>query len=206
MRLALVIPGFQSDKNDWCIPAFTNLARILADQVDLHVFALRYPQRRDDYSIGRVRVHSVGAGTILGARIVGVSLLKLWSDFARTFRAEHAITPFDAVIGIWATESGWLATRSAQELGIPSLVHIAGGELINLPYMRYGNRREALAGRMVKETLSHADLLTVPSEPVMRALHRMPDSPVNEAKMRRPALVLRRRHPHVRPRRKIAPN
>ena len=183
MRLALVIPGFQSDKNDWCIPAFTNLARVLADQVDLHVFALRYPQRRDDYSIGRVRVHSVGAGTILGARIVGVSLLKLWSDFARTFRAEHAITPFDAVIGIWATESGWLATRSAQELGIPSLVHIAGGELVNLPYMRYGNRREALAGRMVKETLSHANLLTVPSEPVMRALHRMPGSPIKEAKV-----------------------
>jgi glycosyltransferase involved in cell wall biosynthesis len=180
MRLALVIPGFQSDENDWCIPAFTNLARILADHVDLHVFALRYPQRRDYYSIGKVHIHSIGAGAIFGTRIVGVSLLKLWSDCARTFGGEHAFAPFDAVIGVWATESGWLATRSAQEFNIPSLVHIAGGELVNLPYMRYGNRSEALAGRMVKETLSRADLLTVPSEPVMRALHRMPNIPVKE--------------------------
>jgi glycosyltransferase involved in cell wall biosynthesis len=184
MRLALVIPGFQSDENDWCIPAFTNLARILADQVDLHVFALRYPQRRDDYTLGKVRVHSIGAGAIFGTRIVGVSLLKLWSDFARTFGAEHASAPFDAVIGVWVTESGWLATRSAQEFNIPSLVHIAGGELINLPYMRYGNRSEALAGRMVRATLSRADLLTVPSEPVMRALHRMPDVPDKEVERR----------------------
>jgi glycosyltransferase involved in cell wall biosynthesis len=180
MRLALVIPGFQSDQNDWCIPAFTNLAHRLSEQVDIHVFALRYPQRRDDYSIGKVRVHSIGAGMVLGTRIVGVSLLKLWSDFAHTFRGEHDIAPFDAVIGIWATESGWLATRSAQELNIPSLVHIAGGELINLPSLRYGNRSEPLAGRMVKTTLTGADLLTVPSEPVMRALHRMPDIPVKE--------------------------
>ncbi len=184
MRLALVIPGFQSDENDWCIPAFTNLARLLADHVDLDVFALRYPQRRDDYFIGKVHVHSIGAGAILGARIVGVSLLKLWSDFDRTFGAEHAIATFDAVMGVWATESGWLATRSAYELNIPSLVHIAGGELINLSYMRYGNRSEAMAGRMVRATLSRADLLTVPSDPVMRALHRMPDIAVKDVERR----------------------
>ncbi|MEP6775000.1 MAG: glycosyltransferase family 4 protein [Chloroflexota bacterium] len=184
MRLALVIPGFQSDENDWCIPAFTNLARTLADQVDLHVFALRYPQRRDYYSIGKIHVHSVGAGAIFGTRIVGVSLLKLWSDFARTFDAEHTIAPFDAVIGVWATESGWLATRSAQDFNIPSLVHISGGELVNLPYIRYGNRGQGMAGRMVNTTLSRADLLTVPSEPVIRALHRMPDIPAKEVERR----------------------
>lgn len=184
MRLALVIPGFQSDEKDWCIPAFTNLARILADDVDLHVFALRYPQRRDDYLIGKVHVHSIGAGAILGARVFGVSLLKLWSDFARTFGAEHSRASFDAVVGVWATESGWLATRSAQEFNLPSLVHIAGGELVNLPYMRYGNRGQGVAGRMVSTTLSRADLLTVPSEPVMRALHRMPDISVKDVERR----------------------
>jgi glycosyltransferase involved in cell wall biosynthesis len=184
MRLALVIPGFQSDENDWCIPAFTNLARTLADEVDLHVFALRYPQRRDDYVVGKVHVHSIGAGAILGARIVGVSLLKLWSDFARTFGAEHSRASFDAVFGVWATESGWLASRSARQFNIPSLVHIAGGELVNLPFMRYGNRGQGIAGRMVRTTLSRADLLTVPSEPVMRALHRMPNISVKEVEKR----------------------
>jgi glycosyltransferase involved in cell wall biosynthesis len=173
MRVALVIPGFQSDKNDWCIPAFTNLARELSASIDLDVFALRYPQRRDDYNIGRVRVHAIGAGSILGLRPFGISLLKLWSDFADVFRSEHTASPFAAVIGIWATEAGWLATRSAQELGIPSLVHLAGGEVVSLPYIQYGNRGQGRAGRMVQETINRADLLTVPSDPVMRALYRM---------------------------------
>lgn len=175
MRLALVIPGFQSDENDWCIPAFTNLARELAAHVDLDVFALRYPQRSDDYHIGRVHVHAIGAGGIFGMRPYGISLLKLWSDFARKFRAEHARAPFSAVIGVWATESGWLATRSAQELHIPSVVHLAGGEVIILPYIQYGNREQGMAGRLVTKTLNRAALLTVPSDPVMRALRRMPD-------------------------------
>ncbi|HST06522.1 MAG TPA: glycosyltransferase family 4 protein [Chloroflexia bacterium] len=173
MRVALVIPGFQSDENDWCIPAFTNLARELSASVDLDVFALRYPQRRDDYNIGRVKVHAIGAGAILGLRPFGISLLKLWSDFADVFRNEHTASPFAAVIGIWATEAGWLATRSAQELRIPSLVHLAGGEVVSSPYIQYGNRGQGRAGRMVQETLNRADLLTVPSDPVMRALYRM---------------------------------
>jgi glycosyltransferase involved in cell wall biosynthesis len=174
MRLALVIPGFQSDEHDWCIPAFTNLAHALAEHVDLHVFALRYPQRRDDYTIGRVTIHSIGAGAIFGARLFGVSLVKLWSDFARTFAAEQAHAPFDAVIGVWATESGWLATRSAQDFNIPSLLHLAGGEVVTLPYIRYGNRGQGMAGCMVQTSITNATLLTVPSEPVMRALRRLP--------------------------------
>src|SRR6187551_3063054 len=107
MRLALVIPGFQSDAEDWCFPVFTNLARELAEQVELHVFALRYPQRRDSYMIGKVHVHSIGAGAVGRFRLFGVSLGKLWNDFLATIEQVHDSAPFDAVVGIWATESGW---------------------------------------------------------------------------------------------------
>ncbi len=175
MRLALVIPGFQSDAEDWCIPVFTNLARELAEQIELHVFALRYPHRREDYMIGRVHVHALGGGAFGRFRIFGLSLGRLWADFHGKIEQVHASTPFDAVMGIWATESGWLAVRAARELGLGSLVHLAGGEVVSIPYVPYGNRGSRLEGGMVVDSLNYADIVTVPSEPMERALHRMPD-------------------------------
>jgi glycosyltransferase involved in cell wall biosynthesis len=173
MRLAVVIPGFQSDPDDWCIPVFTNLARELAEMAEIHVFALRYPQRKDNYMIGKVHVHSIGAGAIGRFRLFGWSLGKLWSDFQRIFEEQHRIAPFDAVVGIWATESGWLAVRAAKKFGLKSLIHLSGGEVVNIPYIQYGNRGTTIAGRLVNQSLDGADVITVPSEPVERALWRM---------------------------------
>src|SRR5207253_516516 len=127
------------------IPVFTNLARELAEQVELHVFALRYPQRRDNYTIGKVQVHSIGAGAVGRFRLFGISLGKLWTDFFATIEQVHSANPFDAVVGIWATESGWLAVQAARRLGLRSIVHLAGGEVVTLPYIGYGNRGDAVS-------------------------------------------------------------
>jgi glycosyltransferase involved in cell wall biosynthesis len=170
VKLALVIPGFQAHERDWCIPAFTNLARELAGSVDLHVFTLRYPGVRREYNIGRVRVHAVGGGAVGGRRLLGLSLLKLWRETRVAIEKEHLRGRFDAVVGIWATESGWLATRVARRLGLPCLVHMAGGELTWLPRIKYGNARPGLAGLLVGRTLRDADRLTVPSSPLEGAL------------------------------------
>jgi len=172
----LVIPGFQSSADDWCIPVFTNLAREIAKEAELHVFALRYPNRRDRYMVGNVHVHSLGGGALAGRRFPGFSLLKLWRDSLSAIESEHARAPFKAVAGIWATESGWLATRAARYLRVPSLVHLAGGELTYIPAIGYGNRRHNLAGRLVASTLPSATLLTVPSGPMKRELLRRVDS------------------------------
>ncbi len=172
MKLAIVIPGFQSDEQDWCIPVFTNLAHRLALSTEVHVFALRYPGRRHRYAVGRVHVHATGGGAMAGRRWWGLSLLRLWRQALADIRAEHARSPFTAIIGIWATESGWLAARAARSLGVPSLVHLAGGELVWLPSIRYGGMGPGLAGLLVRATLNTAHCLTVPSMPVKRALLR----------------------------------
>jgi glycosyltransferase involved in cell wall biosynthesis len=172
MKLAIVIPGFQSSEEDWCIPAFANLARQLSGCVELHVFTLRYPHRRDDYRIGQAHVHSLGGGAVSGVRLFGVSLLKLWDDFFKSIRQEHSKSPFDAIVGIWATESGWLSTRIARRLGVPCLVHLAGGELVHIPQIAYGNWANPIEGRMVRSTLRRADLLTSPSLAVRKRLTR----------------------------------
>src|SRR5206468_6076515 len=123
MKLALVIPGFQAHERDWCIPAFTNLARELAKMLDLYVFTLRYPPARENYRVGAVRVHAIGGGSLAGGlRVPTLSLLKLWGQTFAAIEAEHEREPFDAVLGVWATESGGLAARAARRLGVPSLV------------------------------------------------------------------------------------
>ncbi len=174
MKLALVIPGFQANERDWCIPAFTNLARELAKSVELHIFALRYPGEKRDYKIGQVYVHAIGAGAFAGRRVVGASLLKLWGDALLAIEGEHARASFEAIMGVWATESGWLATVAAKRLGLPSLVHLAGGELTWLPDIKYGSRGRGLARSLVRHCLRNADILTVPSGPMKRAILKNP--------------------------------
>ncbi|HEX8229171.1 MAG TPA: glycosyltransferase [Chloroflexia bacterium] len=180
MKLAVVIPGFQADQTDWCIPAFTNLARQLSLRNEVHVYALRYPHRRADYSIGTVRVHALGGGQILGRRILGIRLGKLWSDTLRSISVEHGVAPFDAVVGVWATESGWLATQVGKTLGVPSLVHLAGGELVYLPSIRYGYLGRGLDGVLLNHTLALADRLTAPSRQMLNLL--MSEFPGTEQK------------------------
>src|SRR5205823_4392736 len=99
-----------------------------------------------------------------------LSLLKLWREGLGNIAGEHRRARFDAVVGVWATESGWLATRAARRLGVPCLVHLAGGELVSLPTIGYGNRTQAIAAWQVRSTLNAANLITFPSEPVRHLL------------------------------------
>ena len=170
LKIAFVVPGFQKDPSDWCIPALTNLAARLSETVELHVFSLRYPAIRRDYRVGKVYVHALGGGAFGKTRVVGVSLLRLWAQTLAAMEREHRTAPFAAIVGVWATESGWLATRAGRRLGMPSLVHLAGGELVRLPQISYGNRGEGLAGRLVASTLRAANMLTVPSATLGSAL------------------------------------
>lgn len=173
MKLAIVIPGFQAASHDWCIPAFTNLARSLAARNEVHVFALRYPARRANYDTGQVHVHALGGGQVLGKRIVGLSLGKLWADTLRSIAQEHSTGRFDAIVGIWATESGWLATQAAKNLGVQSLVHVAGGELVYFPSLRYGYLGRGVDSVLMNHTVALADRLTVPSRQMLSLLRNV---------------------------------
>lgn len=167
MKLAIVIPGFQAGPHDWCIPAFTNLAQELSRRNEVHVFALRYPHERADYVLGGVSVHALGGGQVGGKRLPVVSLGKLWAETFRSIARVHDSARFDAIVGIWATESGWLATQAATILGVPSLVHLAGGELVYLPSIRYGYLGRSLDGILLNHSLAVADRITAPSRQML---------------------------------------
>jgi glycosyltransferase involved in cell wall biosynthesis len=165
MKIGWVAPGFAGDAADWCIPALTNHARALAalPEMDLHIYALRYPPRRDVYRLRGATVHAFGAAAVRGRRAPGVSLALLWGQFIAALREEQQRAPFDALHGFWATESGYLAALGGRALGIPTLVHLAGGELAYDRAARYGNQRPGFARLLVAGSLALAGALTVPS-------------------------------------------
>src|SRR5438445_66985 len=66
MRIGLVVPGFSADPGDWCIPALRHLAVRLAGTADVHIFALRYPDRRGPYQVFGAQVTALGGGDATG--------------------------------------------------------------------------------------------------------------------------------------------
>ncbi len=183
MKIGLIVPGFQSDAADWCIPALTNLVRALAARpgVEVHVYTLRYPHRRDTYRLHGATIHAFGGAPFGARRVWGASLGRLWSEFLAALAGEQRRAPFTVLHGFWATESGALAALAGRWLGIPTLVHLAGGELTHLPGIGYGNRAPGLPRLLVGAGLRPAHRLTVPSTPLLAQLRRHAPSAATKA-------------------------
>lgn len=159
MRLGLVVPGFSADLADWCIPALRHLARSLGRTHEVRVIAVRYPYCQARYALDGVEVIALG-----GADRRGVRTLRVWRSTLEALRQEHRRRPFDLLHAVWATESGLLATLAGRLLGIPTLVSLAGGELVSLPDIRYGDQRSAWERLKVRACLRLACAVSAGSE------------------------------------------
>lgn len=155
MKIALITPGFSASKDDWCIPALLNLVGGLAKEHQVTVFTLRYPYKRAVYSVAGATVHALGGGTVRG---LGRGPL-LW----KVIRLVISLGPFDLIHGCWADESGAVATWTARQMGVPVVVSLLGGELVNLPDISYGGQRSLIGRTLTRYSLRHADCVTVGS-------------------------------------------
>lgn len=133
MRVGLLVPGFSADASDWCIPALRNLVRELAGDVDLHVFALRYPHDPARYELFGANITALGGGDARGR-----SSAELWRRTASALAAEHRARPFDVLHAFWAGEPGFVTALSGRAFRIPTVVSLAGGELARLRDIGYG--------------------------------------------------------------------
>jgi len=133
MRIGLVVPGFSADPGDWCIPALRHLVVRLVGAADVHIFALRYPDRRGSYRVFGAEVTALGGGEATGGRSAG-----LWLRTASALVAEHRRRPFDVLHAFWAGEPGFVTALLGRGHGIPTVVSIAGGELARLRDIGYG--------------------------------------------------------------------
>ncbi len=159
MRVAIVIPGFSDGENDWCIPVYLNLVRRLAAEIDVYVFAMRYPARRDTYQVYTAQVRAIGGRY----DTAGIGRLGLWQRTLAAIRREHRRAPFDVIHAIWADESGLVANLAGRLLNVPTLVSVAGGELVGLPDIGYGLQRGRLSRQIVRWALRGADRVIAPS-------------------------------------------
>jgi len=158
MRVALVVPGGVDRSGEYrIIPALLALIGRLSRRHDVQVFALRQDAQPCDWQLAGAHIHNIGF-RLTRTRAV------------RTIRAMHAASQFDLVHAIWSGSCGLVAVAAAGLLRIPSLVHVAGGELVALPEIGYGG---ALTWRgRVRErlTLRAASAVSAASAPVVDAI------------------------------------
>lgn len=172
LHLALITPGFSASEEDWCIPVLRSLVQGLALEVDVEVFALRYPHRRGSYRAFGAQVHAIGGAACRGLRRVPMA--------ARALAALGSAArqrPFDVVHGLWAHEPGYLAVVAGRRLGMPAVVSVLGGELVALRDIGYGGQLTVVGRWLTRRALHGADRVTAGSAVVVaEAARRAPPS------------------------------
>jgi glycosyltransferase involved in cell wall biosynthesis len=160
MKLALIVPGGVDRGGERrVIPALLALIERLAAHHELHVFALHQEERRADWELRGARVHNIG-DPWTRARAV------------RAILAGHRVARFAVVHAIFSGACGLVAVTAARLLGIPSVVHVAGGEPVSMPDIRFGGR-VTWHGRLQEAVVMRgATAVTAASEPQIELLAR----------------------------------
>jgi glycosyltransferase involved in cell wall biosynthesis len=171
VHIALVVPGgVDRGGRERVIPALLWLIEGLAADHRVTVVALGQERQATRYPL-------------LGATVVNVppedrGPHRLARQVVRAVRAVGSDGRPDVVHGLWASVSGLAAVLAGRRYRVPSLVHVAGGELVSLPEIGYGGA-QGRGGRLIATyALRRADDITVASiwmaEHVVSLGHRRP--------------------------------
>lgn len=161
MKIALIVPGgVDRSGTHRVIPALLALIRRLAARHELHVYALQQEPDPGTWELCGAQIHNLGATC---TRLQAV----------RTIVAAHRRAPFQLTQSVFSGTPGLLAVATGRLLGIPSVVHVTGGELAALSDIGYGGRL-AWKGR-VRESivLRAARAVTTSSAPMVAELAQL---------------------------------
>jgi glycosyltransferase involved in cell wall biosynthesis len=158
MRIAMVVPGGVDRSGEYrVIPALLALLSRLSRAHEVHVFALAQEAEPADWQLAGAHIHNIGRQRTR----------------ARAVRAILAIdraSPFDLAHAIWSGSCGLVAVAAGALLRIPTLVHVAGGELVALPEIGYGGMLTWRGKLRERFTLRAASLVSAASAPVVAAI------------------------------------
>lgn len=159
MKLALVVPGGVDRTGEYrVIPALLALIERLAARHEVHVFALRQEPDPATWTLRNARVHNIGG------RLTRVRALQ-------TILAQHRrLSGFDLMQSIFSGACGLVAVSAARLLRIPSVVHVAGGEPVSIPEIRFGGRLTWRGRWQEAVVMAGATAVTAASEPQLELL------------------------------------
>lgn len=160
MNIGILIPGFGENELDPALPVYQNLVRQIAKSHDVRVIALRYPHTRDLYSFYGARVYPLG----YGAWTRKLRRFRLWWDAFQLIQDLHREQAFDILHGIWADETGLLSGWIGKHLNIPSVVTVAGGELVGFRDIGYGLQLGQFSRWIVRKALKHNSAIVMPCD------------------------------------------
>ncbi|HEX2909162.1 MAG TPA: glycosyltransferase family 4 protein [Chloroflexia bacterium] len=164
MRVSWIVPGFQSDETDRCIPALTDLAHQVATKHRLKVYALQYPHRRDSYRIGQVEIESFGTGQ--RGKVARLERICLLTVALKAIQSQ----PGELLHAFWAAEPALLGAVAAKLTGRKLIVSFMGGEAVYLPEIAYGVAHRLLDRFYVQAALKGATHLTCGSNTLAELL------------------------------------
>jgi glycosyltransferase involved in cell wall biosynthesis len=160
VKIALVVPGGVDRSGEVrVIPALLALVRRVSAAHELHVFATHQENAPGVWQLEGAQVHNIGLPRTP------------WRALSSIF-AEHRKAPFQVAHSLWAGSCGALAVGAGTLLRVPSIVHVAGGELVALADIEYGGCL-SLRGRVLQRTvLRHATLVTAASRAMCELVAR----------------------------------
>ena len=161
MKIALVVPGGVDRTGEYrVIPALLALISRLSARHQIDVFALRQEEDPGSWHLAGARIHNIGRGN---TRLRAV----------RAIYDQHRSGAFQLVQAIWSGAPGQVAVAVARMLGIPSCVHLGGGELVALPDIRYGGRLRWRGRVREAVVLRAANAVTAASSGMIESLARL---------------------------------
>jgi len=158
MKIAFVVPGgVDRSGTHRIIPALLALISRLASEHALHVYALQQESQPGEWELCGARIHNLGPGHTRRRALMAI-------------RAQHREAPFALIQSFFSGTPGLIAVAAARLLGIPSAVHVAGGELVALRDIGYGGRLSRRGRVREALVLRAASIVSTPSEPMVGSL------------------------------------
>jgi glycosyltransferase involved in cell wall biosynthesis len=158
MKVALIVPGGVDPSGEVrVIPALVALIGRLAAAHEVHVFATHQDASPGSWMLGRARVHNLG-------------LPRTAWRAAKSIVREHRARPFHVLHAFWSGAHGALAVGLGKWVGAPSVVHVAGGELVDLRDIGYGGCRSWRGRVRERVVLREATVVTCASQPVSKLI------------------------------------
>lgn len=158
MRVALVVPGGVDRSGEYrIIPALVALLARLSRAHDLQVIALAQESKACEWQLAGAHIRNIGLH-LTRTRALAAIL------------AMHGASRFELVHAIWSGACGLIAVAAGSLLRIPSLIHVAGGELVALPEIGYGGALTWRGRIRERMTLRAASAVSAASAPVIEAV------------------------------------